>query len=114
MKPREMKGTPATAAEKKAESSVDKLLRAQVMFNGDLPAQELFTGENESTLLLRAKEVQNRCTGLNAGAARNVVLKELWNKADQELWNSKAEELAGDIHMYAPARFTVFNTSLMT
>jgi hypothetical protein len=106
MKPCEMEGIPVTAVEKKAESSVDKLLRAQVMFNRDLPAQELFVGENESTLLLHTKEVQTRCAGLNAGAAWNVALK--------ELWNGKAEELAGDIHTYVPTCFTVFTTSLMT
>jgi hypothetical protein len=101
MKPREMKGIPATAADKKVESSVDKLLRAQIVFNGDLPARELFASENEVALLVRTKEVQSRRAGLNAGAARNIALKELWSEADQEVWEKQAEGLAGDIHMYA-------------
>jgi hypothetical protein len=75
------------------------LRRAIVLFLGDLSAREMFASENEDAIRQKMEEIQvaNPDSELKGGGLRNKALKELWAKADKDLWQSKIEALANDI-----------------
>ena len=69
---------------------------------GDLSPREMFASENEDAICkqMEAIQAQNPELDLVGGGLRNKALKILWAKADQDLWKSKMETLAGDIDAY--------------
>lgn len=77
-----------------------KVLRAFIIFSGESPAREVFAQEMAGELALATQKLRNANPRLPAGAARNKALKEMWDAADQMIWDGKAEALANDIDAY--------------
>ncbi|KAF8803120.1 hypothetical protein BYT27DRAFT_7226148 [Phlegmacium glaucopus] len=88
---------PSTEPQPKALLEI--LRRATVIFPGNLSACELFTTENDEAIQDKMKEFQikNPELYLVGGGLRNKALKELWAKADKDLWQSKIDAFARDI-----------------
>ncbi|KAF8810570.1 hypothetical protein BYT27DRAFT_7091508, partial [Phlegmacium glaucopus] len=88
---------PSTEPQPKALLEI--LRRATVIFPGDLSARELFATENDEAIQDKMKEFQikNPESYLVGGGLRNKALKELWAKADKDLWQSKIDAFARDI-----------------
>ncbi|KDR64990.1 hypothetical protein GALMADRAFT_771859 [Galerina marginata CBS 339.88] len=79
----------------------DLYSRALVVFLGDLSPREMFASENEDAIRKQMEVIQseNPDSDLIGGGLRNKALKVLWAKADQNLWKSKMEKLAGDVDL---------------
>lgn len=92
-----MASTPNISGDSK---SLQRILRALVIFSGDAPARDIFAEDMVDEIADTVKELSKKDPRLPAGAARNKALKILWDKADQSIWNAKAESLAEDIDAY--------------
>jgi hypothetical protein len=59
----------------------------------------MFASENEDDIRQKMEEIQaaNPDSDLKGGGLRSKALKELWAKADKDLWQSKIDALAKDI-----------------
>ena len=96
--------------------ALDELYRhALVLFLGDLSPCEMFASENEDAICkqMEAIQAQNPESDLVGGGLCNKALKILWAKADQDLWKSKMEMLAGDIDAYVSYSYVCKTFPLM-
>lgn len=80
--------------------ALQKVLRALIIFSGEAPARDLFAEDMAEELVGATQALRKADPTLPAGAARNKALKKLWDKADQNIWNEKAADLANDINLY--------------
>jgi hypothetical protein len=91
----------ATPTEPPPKALQETLRRATVIFSGDLSTREMFASENGEAIQQKIKEIQTENPELAlvpvGGALRNKALKELWAKADKDLWQSKIDTLARDV-----------------
>jgi len=92
----------ALPTEPSHKAVLDILRRAIVIFLGDLSACEMFASENDEAIQQKMKEIQTKNPELDlvGGGLHNKALKELWAKADKDLWQSKIDALARDIDVY--------------
>lgn len=93
---------PTVPTEPPSKSLLGILRRATVLFPGDLSARELFASENDEAVQQKMVEIQTEDpdSDLVGGGLRNKALKELWAKADKDLWQSKIDTFANDIDAY--------------
>ena len=85
-----------------SKSLLEVLHHATVLFPSDLSAHELFVSENDEAIQQKMVEIQtkNPDSDLVGGGLRNKALKELWAKADKDLWQSKIDTFVNNIDAY--------------
>jgi hypothetical protein len=76
------------------------LLRA-LSFAGNLTARRLFQEEMKDEIRAMEEKLLPLHPHLKGGALHNMATAELWENADQSVWEEKAKEIAVDIFRYA-------------
>jgi len=95
--------TPPTASTEPPSKALLGILHcATILFPSDLSSCELFASENDEAVQQKMVEIQTENPELDlvGGALRNKALKELWAKADKDLWQSKIDTFARDVDVY--------------
>lgn len=69
-----------------------KATRALVAFQSTVAAKEHFRTAKDKEIKALAATKRSESPSMNAGAAYQMALTELWNDADQELYRSQSTE----------------------
>jgi len=98
---------PRVATEEPSSSGIEStakaattLLRA-LSFAGNLTARRLFQDEMKDQIRATEDKLLPLHPHLKGGALHNMATAELWDAADQSVWEERAKEMAVDVFGYA-------------